>query len=62
MNIDVSDEAVQLDIDAMRDALVALSRIPTIERRRMALRWLVERLTSDMTRFVSSRYDRGDDV
>lgn len=44
----VNSEDVRADVDAMCDALTALSRIPTAARRDLALRWLVERVESDI--------------
>jgi hypothetical protein len=43
---------VRGDIDAMGEALVAISRIPTVARRRIAFRWLVERVNDDLRKLM----------
>ena len=41
-------DEIQADINAMGEALLALSRIPTVHRRRIAFQWLVDRVTDDL--------------
>jgi hypothetical protein len=48
---------VALDTDAMRVAVLALSRIPTAHRRTIALDWLVARVEADIVRLRDAEDD-----